>query len=116
MNRLITHTVRVVGKGHSKEDALARALGQIQKNVSSELKGMIIRIEPLDVEIVEAVEQEFTERFMFFFFPRKRTLYYIKADVKVQLAIIDMEKVVFEKRISTTPPIKQLYKGSHNSR
>ena len=73
--------VTVEGKGDSKQHAFASALGEIQKKMMQESE-VILRIEPVEVEVVKAVQQSYKERFLFFFFPRIRTHYYAESNSK----------------------------------
>lgn len=97
MKKTIQRTVRVEGQGNTKDHAFSIALGNIQKKVMSEHKGMIIRIEPINVEVVEARERTYTERFLIFFLPRKRQTYKVVLDIDVQLFILDVDEISFEK-------------------
>lgn len=97
MKKTSQQTVRIEGVGHSKEQAVSVALGNIQKKIMSEQKGMIIRIEPLHVEVVEAKELTYTERFLFFFFPRKRQKFKVVLDVEVNLFLLNIDEIQFEK-------------------
>lgn len=99
MNQSSKKTVRVSGDGNTKDHAIASALSKIQKKVMSDNgnKGVILRIEPLDVTIVEAQEIASTERFLLFFFPRKRIRYEVTLDVQVDIMFMDTAEVDFEK-------------------
>ncbi|MCK1997564.1 DUF4312 family protein [Psychrobacillus psychrodurans] len=98
MKNVIETKVRTEGKGDSKEKALNIALGNIQKKVMKDYKGnMIIRIEPIDVDVVEAKEFSYIERFLFFFFPRKRSKYSVVLDVKIKLFLLNVEEINFNK-------------------
>ncbi|WP_199880751.1 DUF4312 family protein [Bacillus massiliglaciei] len=95
MYKKLTHKVRIEGKGNIEDQTIANALGRIQKKVNAELKGMIIRIEPMKIEIVEATEETYNERFLMLFFPRKRSLFRIVMDVEVDLFILDTDQINF---------------------
>jgi uncharacterized protein (TIGR03578 family) len=97
MKQTTQQTVRINGAGKTKEQAISNALGRIQKKIMSEQAGMVIRIEPLDVEIIEAKETEYTERFLLFFFPRKRSNFNVVLDVKVSLVMLNVEDIHFQK-------------------
>lgn len=94
----MTYSVRIQGKGESKEHAIANALGKIQKKVNAELSGMIIRIEPLEVKIIEAIEEVYTERFLLLFFPRKRSVFKVELDILVQLFLLEIDNIKFEEK------------------
>ncbi|MEG0260248.1 MAG: DUF4312 family protein [Lysinibacillus sp.] len=98
MKKMIETTVRIEGKGDSKDRAFNIALGNIQKKIMKEYKGsMIIRIEPINVNVIEAKETSYVERFLFFFFPRQRSKFSVVLDVDVNLFLLDVDKVDFEK-------------------
>ncbi|MFJ7734795.1 DUF4312 family protein [Lysinibacillus sp. NPDC097287] len=98
MKNIIETTVRIEGKGDSKEKALNIALGNIQRKIMKDYKeNMIIRIEPINVEVIEAKETSHIERFLFFFFPRQRSKYSVVLDVDINLFLLDVEKINFEK-------------------
>jgi len=91
-----SHKLRIEGKGQTKDHAIAGALGKIQKKVNAELDGMIIRIEPMNIEIIEAIEETYTERFLLFLFPRKRSEFKLVMDVEVDLFMIETNKIDFK--------------------
>jgi uncharacterized protein (TIGR03578 family) len=98
------HTVTVKGLAETKDGALGKALGQIQKTVSSEIAGVVFRIEPLGMEVVYASESSYTERFLGILFPRVRTKYELELRVNVRVVLIDVEKIPFKngnKQLST---------------
>ncbi|MEF7562467.1 DUF4312 family protein [Bacillus infantis] len=95
MEKTIQHRVKVEGKGKSKELAINTALGQIQKKVMDEYKAMIIRIEPLSINVIEAIEHIYTERFLLFCFPRKRHVYKVVMDVDVNITLLKVEDIHF---------------------
>lgn len=101
MKNLEKHSVILEGKGKSKEEALGNALMGLQKSIKSGIKDIPIRIEPLEVQIIEGKELTYTERFMFFFMKREVKEYHIKIQVIVNLFTIDIESFNFEKVADT---------------
>lgn len=98
MKKTLQDLIRIKGTGNSKEHAINQALGNIQKSVMSKYAGsMIIRIEPINVSVVEAQEFSYIERFLLLFFPRKRSKYSVVLDVEVNLFLLDTQEIVFEK-------------------
>ena len=95
MYKKLQHKVRIEGKGNTKDHAIANALGMIQKKVNKELNGMIIRIEPMKIEVVEATEETYTERFLMLLFPRKRSHFKLVMDIEVDLFILETDKINF---------------------
>jgi len=96
MLKSMKDTIRVEGKGASKEVAFGQAFTRIQKEVTGKYGKMIVRLEPLDVVVRTAEVETYIEKFFFFFFPRKRSSYLVELDVEVMLSYMDEEEVVFE--------------------
>lgn len=93
--------IQVEGTGKEKNQAFANALNQIHNRVLKEKNDVIIRIEPIDIQIVRAEQETFTERFLFIFLPRTRADYRVLLDVEVEITLIEMEAIEFvEKRVS----------------
>ena len=88
-------TVKVTGEGESKQQAFARALSSIQKEILKNNTNIILRIEPVDVSVITATVTHRTEKFLYFFLPRKRSLYSITLDVTVDICLLDMNQVDF---------------------
>ncbi|KDN10948.1 DUF4312 family protein [Gilliamella sp. Imp1-1] len=85
--------VRVKGHGDFKQRAFAIALSQVQKEVLKNTNNIMLRIEPIDIQVVSAIEKITTERFLFIFLPRKKTFYEITLDVSVNLIFIDLNDI-----------------------
>lgn len=101
-------TVRVSGKGNSKQEALNRALYKIQKQVMKLYpESMILRIEPVDVTVVSANEMKYSEKFLFFFFKRTRENFDVTLDIKIHLSLIAIKEVSFNIRNQKNPSIVQ---------
>ncbi|MBO0470580.1 DUF4312 family protein [Enterococcus sp. DIV0242_7C1] len=93
--------IQVEGTGKEKNLAFANALNQIHNRVLKEKNDVIVRIEPLDITILKAEQETFTECFLFFFLPRTRADYRVLLDVTVEITLIEMETVPFiEKKVS----------------
>ena len=88
--------IRISGSGSSKEHAFASAFGQVQKEVVKNSGKIMLQINPVDVEIIEAQELTYTEKFLFFFFKRERSKYHVVLDVTVDMTYIDQEAVKFD--------------------
>jgi len=95
VQEVIKDQVQVAGTGYDKDQAISNALANIQKKVIAKHGKIILRIEPLGVVIIKADEIVYTERFFFFFLPRKRKRYEITLAVSVDLSFIDTEKIEF---------------------
>lgn len=101
-------TLTLSGSAETKEEAFNRIFSQIKMELSKRIPGLLIRIEPMDIEIVSAIETVYTERLFGLFFPRKRTRYQIKADVTVRIRIIDLADVSFERDEEKPTPIQRI--------
>jgi uncharacterized protein (TIGR03578 family) len=86
------------GTGESKEKAFSDVFSQIKPVVAKTITGIILQIEPQDVEVVSAIETSSVEKFLGFLFPRKRIQYDIVANITVRLRMIDLTEIKFEKR------------------
>ena len=92
----IERKVVVSGKGKTKQQAFGVALNGVQTALSKSEKGTIIRIEPIDIKILEATDTIETERFMMLFFKRDRHVYFCKLEVNVNAFVVDVEGVDFK--------------------
>ena len=72
MKEQFTTTVRVKGKGDAKARAFADALNHVQAAVMKASPHILLRIEPQDVQVVQAQEAVRKEAFLFFFLRRER--------------------------------------------
>jgi len=88
-------SVKVTGKGNSKQQAFASALAQVQPQVLKNSQHIILRIEPLDIDIISAQEKLTTEKFLFFFLPRKKAFYEVMLNISVDVTFIDMNNIEF---------------------
>ena len=96
MLKKVKDTVRIEGKGASKELAMASAFNKIQKEVMQKYSKIMLRLEPMDVHVISADAITYTEKFFFFFFPRKRTNYAITLDVTIEVTYMDQEEIAFK--------------------
>lgn len=112
MMQSLETTVRVSGKGNSKQEALNRALYKIQKQVMKLYPdSMILRIEPVDVTVVSANKMTYSEKFFFFFFKRIRENFNVTLDIEIQLSLMAINEVSFiEKNQNNTNIIQNLAK------
>jgi len=88
--------VIVSGTGKTRDEAFARAMSSVQKTLTKQVTGTIIRIEPLSVEFLEGKEVTSTEKFLFLFFKREVSTYTIKIKVKVSLYVVDVNSFEIE--------------------
>ncbi|OOE46784.1 DUF4312 family protein [Salinivibrio kushneri] len=95
MKEQLTTRVIVSGKGETKQQAFAAALSQVQPTLLKNNTKVFLRIEPLDVSVLQAEEKVKREKFLFLFLPRERRQYSVKLEVTVSLTLIDAEQADF---------------------
>lgn len=76
--------------GKNKAEAFGKAFGQLQKKVYKEVQGLVIHMEPEELEVLEEREQTRVEKLIGFFRPRQIEHYYVKFQITVQLKYIPM--------------------------
>lgn len=97
MKEQFTTTVNVSGKGDSKGKAFADALSRVQNTVLKSTSKILLRIEPVDVQVLHATQTVSTERFLFFFLARERRRYCVDLAITVTVSVIDVEQVDFSR-------------------
>ena len=97
MKEQLTTKVTVSGKGETKQQAFAAALSQVQPTLLKNNAKVLLRIEPLDVNVLQAEEKVKREKFLFFFLARDRRQYSVKLEVTGSLTHIDVEQVDFKR-------------------
>ncbi|MER0508215.1 DUF4312 family protein [Aeromonas veronii] len=95
MKENFTTQVIVNGKGTARQQAFASALSQVQPTLLKDNQQVLLRIEPVDVQVLKAEESVRVEKFLFFFLPRQRREYRVQLEIKVQVTCLDVAKVTF---------------------
>ncbi len=95
MKENFTTQVIVNGKGATRQQAFAAALSQVQSSLLKDNPLVMLRIEPLEVQVLKAEESVRVEKFLFFFLPRQRCEYRVELEIKVQVTSLDVAKVTF---------------------
>lgn len=85
-------TLQAEGSGPTKEQALNAAFSNIKNKVG----GTPLRIEPLEAEVLEAEQIQYTERFLFLFFKRTRFRYFLRLNVRVRVVLVNVENIPFK--------------------
>ncbi|GKX61906.1 DUF4312 family protein [Pragia fontium] len=96
MKEHLKTSVRVSGRGDTKQKAIADALNSVQRTVLKESSNIILRIEPLDVEVINATVKVTKEKFLFVFFPRDREFYSVVLDVALDVTLLNVQEIRFE--------------------
>lgn len=102
VQKTVQQKVVVAGKGATKSHAFAAALAEIQNKLMKQSE-VLLRVEPLNVDVLKAVENKYTERFLFFFFPRQRISYEVELSVTVAVTEISLTEVSFSQQTTEDP-------------
>ncbi|WP_421192628.1 DUF4312 family protein [Aeromonas jandaei] len=95
MKENFTTKVTVSGKGTTRQQAFASALSQVQPTLLKDSQQVLLRIEPVDVQVLKAEESVRVEKFLFFFLPRQRREYRVQLEITVQVTSLDVARVTF---------------------
>lgn len=95
LNKHFTKTVRISGEGETRQRAFASALNNIRNEVIKDESQVTLQIIPEQVRVRNAQKVTWTEKFLFFFFKRRRVNYKITLDVDVQMNVVKLEDVDF---------------------
>ncbi|MDR0806714.1 MAG: DUF4312 family protein [Enterobacteriaceae bacterium] len=96
MKEHLKTSVRVSGRGDTKQKAIADALSSVQRTVLKDSSNIILRIEPLEVEVISATVKVTKEKFLFVFFPRNRELYSVVLDVALDVSLLNVQEIHFD--------------------
>ncbi|GAX47761.1 DUF4312 family protein [Pseudolactococcus reticulitermitis] len=88
-------TVEVSGQGATKQSAFSDAISKVQKKIMAGSEDVFLQITPLNIEILSAIKETYTEKFLFFFLPRKKVRYAVKVLIHVEITAVSMAKVTF---------------------
>ena len=95
MKEDFTTQVIVNGKGATRQQAFAAALSQVQHTLLKDNPRVMLRIEPVEVQVLKAEESVRVEKFLFFFLPRQRREYRVQLETTVKVTSLDADKVTF---------------------
>jgi uncharacterized protein (TIGR03578 family) len=98
MYRQMDYSVTVGGSGETKYIAFQQALTQMKKKLSNEFTGILLQIEPRDLEVLSANQTTYKERFLGVLFPRTRVRYDIQVKIQVSLRVVDLNEVAFTEK------------------
>lgn len=88
-NCLTNHTLTVEITGISlkgRAEAVSKAFSNLQAEVSKEIQDLIVYMKPIEVSVEEMEIQEYTERFLLIFMPRKKEKVRVTLSVTVEVA------------------------------
>jgi len=76
--------------GKDKQTAFAAAFGKLKKKAYARVDGLIIHMEPKEVNVLEENEKTKTEKLVGYFKPRQIQDYYVKLQVIVVMKYIPL--------------------------
>ncbi|WP_326687465.1 MULTISPECIES: DUF4312 family protein [unclassified Streptomyces] len=100
------HVLRLSGSGPSRHKAFADAMAKVQKTAGEKTTGVCFRVEPVDLEVVEAVEHRWTERFLGLLFARSRSRFSLTLKIEVRVASLDLDALEFSVREERLSPLQ----------
>ncbi|GMQ61401.1 DUF4312 family protein [Vallitalea maricola] len=65
-------TLEVSGIGKTKEEAFGKILTNLRQEVYKDTKGLILKMDPIEVYLVEEKRSSEIEKFLFLFMPREK--------------------------------------------
>ena len=95
MKEHFTTRITVNGKGATRQQAFAAALSQVQPSLLKDNPRVMLRIEPVEVQVLKAEESVRVEKFLFFFLPRQRREFRVQLEISVKVSSLDVDKVDF---------------------
>ncbi|GAB2023777.1 hypothetical protein RyT2_28580 [Pseudolactococcus yaeyamensis] len=87
--------VEVSGQGATKQSAFSDAISKVQRKIMAGREDVFLQIIPIGIEALSATKESYTEKFCFFFLPRKKTKYAVTLLVHVTMTIVEMDTVKF---------------------
>lgn len=93
----------LTGRGDSKQKAFQQIFAQVKMAVAKNNPDILLRIEPMDVEVVTAKSVRYTDRFFGLFLPREKVRYELTVKVKVNVRTVCLAEIEFteeEERLS----------------
>lgn len=79
---------QVNGVGLTRNDAIENGFAKMREKLSKSELGYIVHAKPQNVVIIEEKVYETIEKFMFFFWPRKKYKYEVQLKIDVQCSFI----------------------------
>ncbi|SCY79017.1 DUF4312 family protein [Alkaliphilus peptidifermentans] len=76
--------------GKSKEEFFGNVFSMLRKKVYTDIEGVILHMEPVEVYVLNEKEETYTERFLWLFMPRTKGKYTGKVRLVVIIKYIEM--------------------------
>ena len=78
----------IKAKVKNEEEVIGKIFTILKKTVTSDIEGIVIKLEPVNVYEISKKIEEYTETFLWFFMPRK------KQEIEIELKIVVSVKYV----------------------
>ena len=91
MNEIMYHEEKdytIKAKRKNEEEVIGKIFTILKKTVTSDIEGIVIKLEPVNVYEISKKTEEYTETFLWFFMPRK------KQEIEIELKIVVSVKYV----------------------
>jgi len=91
-NQLLKHLEREIiikVDGKTKNEALTKAVALLRKQIYKEVDGLILRMEPLEIYVLNEEKKIEIEKFLFFFMPREKVQYFMEFKIKVHIGYVN---------------------------
>lgn len=85
--------VTVTGQGETLQRAFQEALNAMRKRLLTGRREALLKAEPEEAEVVEAVKAVWTERFFGIFFARQRQQYRLTVRFRVRVSFVDLDAI-----------------------
>ncbi len=81
-------TLKISGEGKSKKDAIANCFVKFRKEVEKTVDGVIIKIDPVDVSILNVEKEVTKKKFLELFWAKEVITYNVNLEVQFELKYI----------------------------
>ena len=91
MNEIMYHEEKdytIKAKGKNEEEVIGKIFTILKKTVTSDIEGIVIKLEPVNVYELSKKTEEYTETFLLFFIKKK------KQEIEIELKIVVSVKYV----------------------
>ena len=85
-----TREVILESSGNSKKKIYSNIFQNLRQEVFDDISGIILKIEPEEVYKLKEEKNEYTEKFLWLFMPRKKVEYKVKLKIVVSIKYIQL--------------------------
>ena len=81
----------LIGKGKNQREAYDKIFSQFKGEIYSQVQGVLIQMEPEEVQVLSIDVKNYTEKFLFLFLPREKQEVTIKVKLIVTVKYIEIQ-------------------------